>query len=75
MKSIAINLNLAENVKKFDSIVNKYDYDMDVRSGRHVVNAKSILGSFSLDLNLPVILEIYNDNCNDLIEELKPFMA
>ena len=40
MKSIAINLKLAENVKQFVNVVNKYDYDMDLRSGRHVVDAK-----------------------------------
>ena len=62
MKSIAINLKLAENVKQFVNVVNKYDYDMDLRSGRHVVDAKSVLGIFSLDLSMPVVLEIFTDS-------------
>lgn len=74
MKSVTLNLRTAENVKRFVNVTNKYDYDMDLRSGRHVVDAKSILGIFSLDLSAPVVLEIFNDNCNDLIGELSPFI-
>ena len=75
MKSIAINLKLAENVKQFVNVVNKYDYDMDLRSGRHVVDAKSVLGIFSLDLSMPVVLEIFTDSCEDLLADLAPFIA
>ncbi|NLK18063.1 MAG: HPr family phosphocarrier protein [Clostridiales bacterium] len=73
MKSLEINLRMAENVKEFVSIVSKYDYDIDLRSGRFIVDAKSILGIFSLDLSKPVIVEIYSNSCEDLIEELKKF--
>lgn len=65
---------MAEYVKDFVQIVSKYNYDMDLRCGRYVVDAKSILGIFSLDLNSPVVLEIYNDNCDDLIAELSPYI-
>ena len=58
MKSIVLSLNMAEYVKDFVQIVTKYNYDMDLRCGRYVVDAKSILGIFSLDLNSPVVLEI-----------------
>ncbi len=75
MKSLEINLRMAENVKEFVSIVSKYDYDIDLRSGRFIVDAKSILGIFSLDLSKPVIVEIHSNNCDDLIEELKKFAA
>ena len=75
MKQVAIKLSLAEKVKIFVNTVNHYPYDMDLRSGRHVVDAKSILGIFSLDLSKPITLEIYSDNCDDLLEALKPFMA
>ncbi|MEG1613728.1 MAG: HPr family phosphocarrier protein [Clostridia bacterium] len=74
MKSVTINLQTAENVKRFVNVTNKFDYDMDLRSGRHVVDAKSILGIFSLDLSTPVVLEIFNDNCTDLITDLTPFI-
>lgn len=74
MKSVTLNLKTAENVKRFVNVTNKFEYDMDLRSGRHVVDAKSILGIFSLDLSTPVVLEIFNDNCADLITELSPFI-
>ena len=44
MKSIPIKLSFAEEVKTFVNIVNRYPFDMDLRAGRHVVDAKSILG-------------------------------
>lgn len=75
MKSIDIKLSLAENVKSFVNIVSKYGHDMDLRAGRHVVDAKSILGIFSLDLSKPISLEIYSDDCDDLLEEIKSFRA
>lgn len=75
MKSVTINLKMAENVKEFVSIVSSYDYEIDLRSGRFVVDAKSILGIFSLDLSKPIVLEVHSDNCEDLLAELKPFMS
>lgn len=75
MKSINIKLSLAENVKTFVNTVNRYPYDMDLRAGRHVVDAKSILGIFSLDLSKPITLEVYTDDCDDLMNDIKPFLA
>jgi phosphocarrier protein HPr len=75
MKQVNIKLSLAENVKAFVNMVNRYPYDMDLRAGRHVVDAKSILGIFSLDLSKPITLEIYSDDCEDLMADLKPFLA
>lgn len=74
MKSVAITLSEAELVKNFVNIVNKYDYDMDLRSGRFVVDAKSILGIFSLNLSSSLTLEIHSNDCDDLLNELKPFI-
>ena len=74
MQKIDIRLSLAENVKTFVNIVNKYPYDVDLRAGRHVVDAKSILGIFSLDLSKPIAMEVYDDACDDLLEEIKPFI-
>ena len=74
MKAVNIKLSLAENVKTFVNIVNKYPYDVDLRAGRHVVDAKSILGIFSLDLSKPIAMEVYDDACDDLPEEIKPFI-
>lgn len=75
MKSVNIKLSLAENVKAFVNIVNRYPYDVDLRAGRHVVDAKSILGIFSLDLSKPITMEIYTDSCDALLDDIKPFVA
>ena len=75
MKSVTISLKMAEHVQEFVSIVAKYPYDIDLRSGRFVVDAKSILGIFSLDLSKPIILEAHSDDCDALLKDLKPFMA
>lgn len=74
MKAVNIKLSLAENVKTFVNIANRYPYDVDLRAGRHVVDAKSILGIFSLDLSKPITLEVYDDNCDDLMEDIKSFI-
>ena len=75
MKSVTISLRMAEHVKEFVSIVAKYPYDIDLRSGRFVVDAKSILGIFSLDLSKPIILEAHSDDCDALLKDLKPFIV
>ncbi len=75
MKSVKISLKMAENVKEFVRITEQCDFDVDIRSGRFVVDAKSILGIFSLDLSKPLVVELYSDDCGDVLEALKPFMA
>ena len=73
MKSIPIKLSFAEEVKTFVNIVNRYPFDMDLRAGRHVVDAKSILGIFSLDLSRPISLEVYADDREDLEKDIAQF--
>ena len=75
MKSVMIRLSLVENVNNFVNIVTRYPYEMDLRAGRHVVDAKSILGIFSLDLSKPIALEIYGDDCEELMKDISPFIA
>ncbi len=75
MKSVMIRLSLVENVNKFVNIVARYPFEMDLRAGRHVVDAKSILGIFSLDLSKPIALEIYGDDCEELLNDISPFIA
>ena len=73
MKSVPIKLNFAEEVKTFVNTVNRYPYEVDLRAGRHVVDAKSILGIFSLDLSRPIALEVYADECDDLERDIAQF--
>lgn len=74
MKSILLKMSFAEEVKTFVNIVSRYPYDMDLRAGRHVVDAKSMLGIFSLDLSQPITLEVYADECDDLLNDLKQYI-
>ncbi len=76
MKSVYISLNSIEKVKQFVNLINAYDSDFDLSSGRYIIDAKSIMGIFSLDLSKALRLDIYNDNCADeLIIALKPFIT
>ena len=71
MKEIKILLSSINDVKKFVNIVSKYDFDVDLISDRYVVDAKSIMGIFSLDLSKYIKVEIHSDECDDFIAELK----
>ena len=75
MKSVRKSLQMASQVKAFVSVVQNDSYEIDLRSDRYVVDAKSILGIFSLDLSKPIVVEIHSDNCDDLLNELKQFAA
>ena len=76
MKTVNIRLTMmTDNVKNFVSLVNRYPYDMDLRSGRYVVDAKSILGIFSIDLSRPIRMDIYSDDWEDLLEALEDYLV
>ena len=69
MKSVNIRLTMmTDHVKNFVSLVNRYPYDMDLRSGRYVVDAKSFLGVYGLDFTKP--LKVSYDGYNAQLEEL-----
>ncbi|MBE7012460.1 MAG: HPr family phosphocarrier protein [Ruminococcaceae bacterium] len=73
MVAVDVMLNSISDVKKFVNIVSKYDFDIDLTSGRYVVDAKSIMGIFSLDLAKPIMVEIHSDDTGEIMKELKPF--
>lgn len=75
MKSINISLNSIEKVKTFVNIISQYNGDFDLSSGRYIIDAKSIMGIFSLDLSSSLRLDIHNDEIADeIIEKLKDFI-
>ncbi|MBQ9757111.1 MAG: HPr family phosphocarrier protein [Clostridia bacterium] len=74
MKTFDILLRSPEDVKNFVNIATKYDFDIDLTSGRYVVDAKSIMGIYSLDLSKAVKVEIHNDDCSALEAELEPYI-
>ena len=75
MKTFNLMLNSINDVKDFVNIVSKYDFDVDLTSGRYVVDAKSIMGIFSLNLSKPIKVEVHSDNCDEFIAELERFIV
>ena len=75
MREVKIFLGTIERVKDFVNAVTRLDCDMDIVSGRYVIDAKSIMGIFSLDLSKPIDLAIHTeDNLNEILEALKPYI-
>ena len=70
-----VKLEKINDVKEFVETMTKFDYQVDIISGRYVMNAKSILGIFSLDLTQPLTLKIHADECDDLLEAIKPYLV
>lgn len=76
MHTLTIKLNSIDKVKEFVRVITAFDNDFDLRSGRYTVDAKSILGIFSLDLSKPIELDVFGkENLDEVIEALKPFEA
>ena len=73
MTTLRIRLSLAENAKTVAKIFREHAYDVDLRDGRHVVNAKSTPGVLSLKLSRPLTVEVHADDCDDLLHELQPY--
>ena len=75
MKKINISLNSLDKVKSFVNAITKFDNDFDLISGRYVIDAKSIMGIFSLDLSKPITLNIHaSENMSAILEVLKPYI-
>ena len=75
MKTVQISLNSIDKVKSFVNEITKYDNDFDLVSGRYVIDAKSIMGIFSLDLSKPIDLYIHADsNLDDILAALDSYI-
>lgn len=76
MKTVQISLNSIGKVKSFVNAITQFDFDFDLISGRYVIDAKSIMGIFSLDLSKPIDLNIHSENDVDaILEKLQPFIV
>ena len=76
MKTLMISLNSIDKVKSFVNEISRFDYDFDLVSGSYVIDAKSIMGIFSLDLSKPIELNIHaSENADEVIEALKPYVV
>lgn len=74
MRNFTVKLKSINEVKEFVQIVNDFPYEVDLTSGRYVVDAKSIMGIFSLDLSQDIDVSIHDDDCDDLVEALRPYI-
>lgn len=74
MKKAMIRLSTIEDVRNFVNIVARHDIDVDLSSGRYIVDAKSIMGIFSLDLLNPIELTAHCDDSDKLFDEIKKFI-
>ncbi len=77
MSRLNIMLKSVQDVKDFVRIVNDFPFDIDLSSGRYIVDAKSIMGIFSLDMTKPIQLECHadQDQENALKEKIKQYIA
>ena len=76
MKTVQISLNSIDKVKSFVNAITQFNFDFDLISGRYVIDAKSIMGIFSLDLSKPIDLNIHSENDVDaILEKLQPFIV
>ena len=77
MKTVQISLNSIDKVKAFVNEISKFDCDFDLVSGRYVIDAKSIMGIFSLDLSKPIDLNIHADGSNleDVVSRIQPYVV
>ena len=71
MKTVKISLNSIEKVKSFVNAITRFDVDFDLVSGRYIIDAKSIMGIFSLDLSKPIALNIQATEEMDAILEVR----
>lgn len=77
MKTATILLPDVAAVKLFVNIVEKCEFDADLVSGRYRVNAKSMMGIFSLGAEGPVTLELHTEEeeaANQLLNKISPFL-
>jgi phosphotransferase system HPr-like phosphotransfer protein len=78
VKELKVKLDSIDDVKEFVALTNKYAFEIDLVSGRYAVDAKSIMGIFSLDLSKSLALVVHTDNAQereDFIEEAEKFLA
>ena len=76
MKTVSISLNSIDKVKAFVNDISKYDFDFDLVSGRYVIDAKSIMSIFSLDLSKPINLNVHaeGNNLDEVLKVLAPYI-
>lgn len=74
MITVKIRIDSVDKVKKFSSIITKENVDCELIEGVHIIDARSIMGIFSMDLTKPIQLNIHSDN-KEILKKLKEFIV
>lgn len=77
MQEVKISLETIERVKKFVGITTQYEENFDLVYGRYIIDGKSLLGIFSIDLSRPVLLRIYaeGEHLQKIIEDIQDYIV
>ena len=75
MYSTSILLSSIEAVKKFVTLTNSYDFPINLTTDKYKIDAKSIMGVFSLDLSKPVDIEVESERADEFIAQLQQFKS
>ncbi|MDD6136512.1 MAG: HPr family phosphocarrier protein [Lachnospiraceae bacterium] len=75
MIAVKISLNSIDKVKSFVNDISGFNAEFDLVSGRYVIDAKSIMGIFSLDISKPIDLNIHTDDDEEIMAAIKPYLA
>ena len=75
MTTTFVRLNAIDDVKQFVNTIMRFDFDIDLVSGRYAVDAKSIMGIFSLDLSKDIELHEYTDDAEELFAAIDKFIV
>lgn len=74
MVKLTVNIVFMQDADKFNKLCSKFDCDMDLQSGKYYVDAKSIMGIFSLDLSKPLVLNAGTDDEQKIKETFADFI-
>ena len=75
MTELKVKIDTINDVKKFVNTVSRYDFDVDLISGRYAIDAKSIMGIFSIDLSKELTLKAHTDNADVIKADLADFIV
>lgn len=75
MKETSIMLSSVEDIRNFVNEVILVNYDVDLVQGRYTIDAKSIMGIFSLNLRSPIKLIAHSDNTDEFFARIEKFSA
>lgn len=73
MRQVTIRLTSSDQIQSFVKTLTTLNGDFEIISGRHILDARSLMGIFSLDLSRPILLKVYND-CPENLDALAPYL-